>query len=63
MSSQRCHEREGGSIAELLQMVEKIAAEGKEAVIKVTCQADLDHEAAVQQAGRWRWSGFGVSLR
>jgi len=29
----------------LLQRVEKIAAEGKEAAAKVTCQADLDHEA------------------
>ena len=41
--------REEGSIAELLQRVEKIAAEGKEEAAKVTCQADLDHEAAVQQ--------------
>ena len=34
----------------LLQRVEKLAPEGKEATAKVTrLQADLDHEAAIQQ--------------
>ena len=40
--------RKEGSITELLQRVEKIASEGKEATAKATCQVDLDHEAAVQ---------------
>ena len=39
-----------GSISELLQRVEKLAAEGKEASTKVNrLQADLNHEASVQQ--------------
>ena len=39
-----------GTIIELLQRMEKLAAEGKEAATKVTrLQADLDHEAVVQR--------------
>ena len=39
-----------GIIAGLLQEVEKLNAEGKDATAKITrLQANLDHEAAVQQ--------------
>ena len=41
--------REEGIIAGLLQEVEKLNAEGKNAAAKITrLQADLDYEAAVQ---------------
>jgi len=44
--------------------VKKLDVEGKEVTAKITqLQANMDHEAVVQQGQQMSWSSFGESRR